>query len=138
VADTPIRDTFYRQAESRISLLTLALGALVAVPVAVFHGWPWGLGILIGAGLAWLNFRWLQQGLDALTTAATAESGNEKVHVPVAAYAKALLRYGLIALMVYVIFRYLHVPALSMICGLGALGAATVLVSVHSIVRSTD
>jgi ATP synthase I chain len=138
VADTPIPETFYRQSENRISLLTLVLGTLVAIPVAVFHSGPWGLGILIGAALAWLNFRWLQQGLDALTSAATAQSGNEKVHVPVASYGKTLFRYGLIALIVYVIFRYLHVPALSMICGLCALGAATVLVSVHSILRSTD
>jgi len=138
VADTPIADTFYRRSESQISLLTLVLGALVAIPVAVFHDWPWGLGILIGAALAWLNFRWLKQGLDALTAAAIAQSGDEKVHVPIAAYLKALFRYGLIALMVYVSFRYLHVPALSIICGLCALGAATLLVSVHSILRSTD
>jgi len=32
-------------------------------------------------------------------------------------YFKALFRYGLIALAVYVIFKYLNVPILSMICG---------------------
>jgi hypothetical protein len=138
VATSPIPETFYRQSESRISLLTLLLGALVAAPVAYFHNRPWGLGILIGSVLAWLNFRWLKQGLDALTTAATAQHGKEKVHMPIAAYFKALFRYALIALIIYVIFKYLHVPALSMVCGLCALGAATLLVSVHSILRSTD
>jgi hypothetical protein len=131
-------DTFYRQSESRISLLTLALGGLVAAPVAGFHGWRWGLGIFIGAALAWLNFRWLKQGLDALAIAATAQSGSQKVHLPIDGYFKALFRYALIALIVYVIFRYLHVPALSMVCGLCALGAATILVSLHSIFRSVD
>ena len=131
-------DTLYRESESRISLLTLLLGALVAAPVAALHSWQWGLGILIGAALAWLNFRWLKQGLDALTTVATAQRGNKSVRVPVSAYFKALFRYALIALIIYVIFKYLHVPALSMICGLCALGAATILVSVHSILRSTD
>jgi hypothetical protein len=138
VLHTPSPDTLYRQSESRISLLTLLLGALVAAPVAFFHNWPWGLGILIGSALAWLNFRWLKQGLDALTAAATAQFGHEKAHVPIAAYFKALFRYALIALIIYVIFKYLHVPALSMVCGLCALGAATLLVSVHSILRSTD
>lgn len=138
MTDTPIPAAFYHQSESRISLLTLVLGALVAVPVAALYHWRWGLGIFIGATLAWLNFRWLKQGLDALTTAATAQHGNEKVHVPLAAYGKAAFRYALIALSIYVIFKYLHVPAVSMVCGLCALGAATILVSVHSILRSVD
>lgn len=138
MTDSPIPDTFYRQSESWISLLTLIIGFLVAIPVAVFHTLIWGLGIAIGAALAWLNFRWLKQGLDALTLAATAQHGSETVRVPIASYFKAVFRYALIALSIYVIFRYLHVPALSMVFGLCALGAATILVSVHSILRSTD
>ena len=138
MSDVLISDTFYRQSESRISWLTLALGLLAALPVAVFYSPVWGLGIFIGSALAWLNFRWLKQGLDALTAAATAQQSNEKVSVPIATYFKALFRYALIALCIYVIFKYLHVPALSMVCGLCALGAATILVSVHSILRSVD
>ena len=131
-------DTLYRESESRIALLTLALGVAAAIPVAALRSWQWGLGILIGAALAWFNFRWLQQGLDALATAASAQQNNKKVSVPRAVYGKALFRYALIALCIYVIFRYLHVPALSMVCGLCALGAAALVVSVHSIVRATD
>lgn len=138
MTESPISDSFYRQSESRISLLTLIIGLLVAIPVAVFHNWLWGLGIVIGAALAWLNFRWLKQGLDALTLAATAQQGSATVHVPIVSYFKAVFRYALIALSIYVIFKYLHVPALSMVFGLCALGAATILVSVHSILRSTD
>jgi len=138
VSSNSIPDSFYRQSESRISRLTLLLGVLVAGPIAALHHWQWALGILIGSTLAWLNFRWLKQGLDALTTAATNQHGNEKVSIPIATYFKALFRYALIALIIYVIFNYLHVPALSMVCGLCALGAATILVSVHSILRSTD
>ena len=138
MTDTPIPDAFYRQSEARISLLTLVIGILVAVPVAVLRSVPWGVGVLIGSVLAWLNFRWLKQGLDALTVAASAQLNQEQVRVPVATYFKALFRYALIALSIYVIFKYLHVPALSMVCGLCALGAATILVSVHSILRSVD
>ena len=135
---TPISDSFYQQSESRISLLTLLIGVIVAIPTAAFHSILWGLGIFIGAALAWLNFRWLKQGLDALTLASTAQHGNAKAQVPLIAYFKAAFRYALIALTIYVIFKYLHVPALSMVCGLCALGAATILVSVHSILRSVD
>jgi len=116
----------------------LLLGALAALPVGYFHGWRWGSGILIGAALAWLNFRWLKQGLDALTEAATAQAERPKAKVPVGIYFRAVFRYVLIALTVYVIFKYLHVPVLSMIFGLCSLGAATMAVSVHEILQPAD
>ena len=135
---TPIDDSAYRRSESHISQFTLLLGALAAIPVAYFHGWRWGLGIFVGAALAWFNFRWLKQGLDALVAASTAQANQKKVEVPIVTYFKALFRYGLIALAVYVIFKYLNVPVLSMVLGLCALGAAAIVVSVHSILRPTD
>ncbi|HXY01775.1 MAG TPA: ATP synthase subunit I [Candidatus Limnocylindrales bacterium] len=126
------------KSERRISWLTLLLGVLAALPVAYIYGLRWGAGILIGAILAWLNFRWLKEGADALTEAATAQASQGKVRVPVGAYFRALFRYGLIALSVYVIFKYLNVPVLSMILGLCALGAAAFAVSVHEILRPQD
>jgi len=136
--DSLSAESRYRQSESRISHLTLLLGALVALPVAYFHGLPWGAGIFIGAVLAWFNFRWLKQGLDVLSDAATAQAHQMKAVLPLATYFKAFFRYGLIALAVYVIFRYLNVPVLSMVLGLCALGAATMVVSVHSILHPPD
>jgi len=133
-SSAPADPLTYNHDESRISRLTLVIGALAAVPVAYFHGWHWGFGILTGSVLAWLNFHWLKQGLDAFTEAATAQSSQKNARVHVLTYFKALFRYGLIALAVYVIFRSLNVPVLSMVLGLCALGAATFVVSVHSIV----
>ena len=131
-------DYLYRKTESRISHLTLVFGALAAIPVAYLHNWRWAAGLFIGAFLAWCNFRWLKQGANALTSAATAQAQRKKVRVPLATYFTALFRYGLIALAVYVIFKYLNVPVLSMVVGLCALGAATIVVSVHSILRPSD
>lgn len=128
----------YLRSESRISFLTLLLGVLAGLPVGHFRGWRWGLGIFIGAILAWIDFRWLTQGVDALAGAATAQADQPKARAPLLTYFKALLRYGLIALCVYVIFRYLSVPVLSMIFGLCALGAATIAVSVHELLQSPD
>lgn len=159
----------YRQSETRISQLTLVCGVVGAVLMAVFYQPRWGAGVLIGSLLAWLNFRWLKQGLDALTgtMAAQAErSGRSEIEdarlasklsasgspshqentetpkrkgeLPVAAYFKAVFRYALMALIVYVIFKYLKVPALSMVFGLCALGAATLAVSVHEIFRPQE
>jgi hypothetical protein len=125
----------FRLSESLISHLTLVIGLLAAIPVAYFYSPRSGAGILIGSILAWLNFRWLKQGLDVLTAAIAAR---QKGKVPISTYFKAMFRYGLIALAAYVIFKYLNVPVLSMILGLCALGAATMVVSVYEILRPQD
>jgi small-conductance mechanosensitive channel len=138
MANPPADGLLYLRSERWISWLTLCFGAAAAALVWLRYGWRWGGGIFIGAVLAWLNFRWLRQGLDALTTASATQANLKTVRVPVLTYLKAAFRYGLIALAVYVIFRYLNVPILSMVLGLCALGAATIAVSVREILHPTD
>jgi small-conductance mechanosensitive channel len=124
--------------ESRISVLTLLFGWAAALLVAVLRDRRWGAGLAIGAALAWLNFRWLGRGLDALLTASTAQAEREKAVVPLGSYFVVALRYGLIAFAVYVIFEYLKVPVLSMVVGLCSLGAATIAASVYEILHPVD
>jgi hypothetical protein len=124
--------------EQRIAWLTLLIGFLAALLVAVLRNRLWGAGLAVGAALAWLNFRWLRRGLDALVTASTAQAGKEKPVLPVLTYFAVLFRYGLIALAVYVIFEYLRVPLVSMVVGLCALGAATIAASVYEILHPAD
>jgi hypothetical protein len=119
--------------ERRISWLTLLIGFLAALSVALLSNRLWGLGLGIGALLAWLNFRWLRRGLDVLVIASTAQAGKEKPVVPLLSYFVMAFRYGLIALAVYVIFIYLRVPLVSMVVGLCALGAAAIAASVYEI-----
>ena len=85
--------------------------------------------------LAWVNFRWLRQGMDALVEAATAQAGAEKPRVPIGSYFRAVFRYALLALCVYAIFKFLRVPLASMIVGMCALGAAAIVASVYEVVR---
>ena len=125
-------------AEQRISWLTLLIGFLAALLVAVLRDRLWGAGLAIGAALGWLNFRWLRRGLDALVTVSTAQAGKEKPAVPLLTYFAVAFRYGLIALAVYVIFEYLRVPLVSMVVGLCALGAATIAASVYEILHPAD
>ncbi|GAC1616343.1 MAG: hypothetical protein NVS9B13_01630 [Candidatus Acidiferrum sp.] len=128
----------YDLTEQRIAWLTICFGLLAAVPVAVFYQRRWALGLLVGAVLAWLNFRWLKRGLDALATAAAAQSDAANPRVPLGTYFAMIFRYGLIALTVYVIFIYLKVPVLSMIAGLCSLGAATVAASLYEILQPSN
>ena len=122
--------------ERRIAWLTLALGFLAAGAVATAtRNWSWAAGLAIGTVLAWFNFRWLRQGMDALVVTATAQAGSEKPRVPIGTYFRAVFRYALLALCVYAIFKFLRVPLASMLLGMCALGAAAIAGSVYEVVR---
>ncbi len=123
------------QTEGRIAWLILLTGALAGTTAAVLHNMLWATGLMIGAMLAWFNFRWLRQGMDALATASQAQSGLARPRVPIGAYFRVLFRYALIALSVYVIFKILKVPLASIVVGLCALGPAAVAASVYEIAR---
>jgi small-conductance mechanosensitive channel len=119
--------------EQRIAWLTLAFGAVGGAAAALSHAWSWAAGLVIGAALAWFNFRWLRHGVDALVLASAAQAGAEKRQLPPWNYGKAAFRYVLIGLAIYVIFEFLKIPFASMVLGLCALGAATTAASVYEI-----
>jgi hypothetical protein len=124
--------------ERRISWLTLLFGLIAGFLVVLFRDRLWGLGLAIGAALAWLNFRWLGRGLDALVLAFAAQAGAARPRVPFAAYFLAVFRYALLGFAVYVIFKFLKVPLVSMIVGWCALGAAALAASVYEILRPAE
>jgi len=123
------------ETERRIAWLTVVFG--VVASAAAFAGSRlWAAGLLIGAVLAWLNFRWLRRGLDALVAASAAQAGVERPRVPLSTYFAAVFRYGLIALAVYVIFKILRIPLASMVVGMCALAAAAIAASVYELWHS--
>jgi small-conductance mechanosensitive channel len=119
--------------ERRIAWLTLVIGAVAAGVTGISYRWIWAAGLLIGSVLAWFNFRWLRRGMDALVAASTAQADAAQSRVLVGTYFRALFRYGLIAITVYVIFRALGIPIVSMVLGLLALGAAAIVASVYEV-----
>jgi small-conductance mechanosensitive channel len=131
--ESPARCSQATVTEKRIAWLTLAVGAAAAVFTGFAYRWSWATGLMIGALLAWCNFRWLARGMDALVAASAAQAETARPRVPVGAYFRALFRYALIAFSVYAIFRFLGVPLVSMVLGLFALGAATVAASLYEV-----
>jgi hypothetical protein len=119
--------------ESRIAWLTLVIGAAAAFASLALQRWRWAAGLAIGAILAWLNFCWLRRGLDALVVASTAQKDAEHPRVPIGTYFRAAFRYALIALIAYVIFKFLGIPLVSMVLGFCALGVATIAASVYEV-----
>jgi ATP synthase I chain len=132
---SPAAAAGFARTEQRIAWLTLVLGGATAIIVAILRHPAWAKGLAIGTVLAWLNFRWLKRGLDALVAVSTAQEGFAKPQIPVGTWFRLMFRYGLIAFCVYVIFEVLKVPLASMVVGLCALGAATITASVYEILR---
>jgi len=114
-------ESYYAVAERRIEYVTLAIGAVAAVAAVVFWNVRAGAGLAVGAILGWLNYRWLKQGVGALTALAKAQQGAAKVRVPRSVYFKFIGRYVLLILVAYVILTRLRVPVESLLAGFGAL-----------------
>jgi uncharacterized membrane protein YvlD (DUF360 family) len=121
--------------EQLIGWLIPIIGLGAAAIVVVYHHRDWATGIAAGSALAWLNFRWLAQGLDALVVDSTAQIGSQKPQVSIVTYFLAAFRYALIALCVYGIFKFLSIPLVSLLLGLCSLGAATIAASIYEIAK---
>ena len=132
----PVDPGPYHLAEQRIAQLTLVLGAVASAGACLLFSIRVGTGVLIGAFLAWLNFRWLKNGLDAVVRVSTAQADSAKAHLPVSSLIGLFGRYSLIAASVCAIFIFFRIPVLSMLVGLCALGAATTVASLYEIFRS--
>ncbi len=133
----------------RIAWITLGFGFAGAAVALAMHRPDWAKGIACGTALGWLNFRWLKRGILAMISSvapaepiAASSDGPEAVENKpntggsrAPTYLLLLFRYVLLALGVYVIFNYLHVPLVSIGLGLCALGAATIAASVWEVAK---
>lgn len=117
-------NAYYAAAERRIEYVTLGIGAAGAVAAIIFWGVRGAAGVSVGAVLAWLNYRWLKQGVGALAGLAKAQEGAAKVRVPRSVYFKFIGRYVLLIVVAYVILTRFEVPAASLLAGFGALVVA--------------
>jgi len=95
-------DDFYSGAYARIVRFMLALGIVATVAVLVRFGLAVAAGFVVGCAIAFVNFHWLKRVVSALAdrAAATGERPSSKGVV-----LRFLLRYFLIALGAYAIFK---------------------------------
>jgi ATP synthase I chain len=119
----------------RLGWLTLVVGLCAAVIVALCGRAGMGAGVAIGTLLAWLNYRWLKLGVDALVVSATEGDGPASSRVPLGTYLKFAGRYLLIGLAVYASVLVLKIPLLGLIYGLLALGAAGFIEGIYELIR---
>jgi small-conductance mechanosensitive channel len=124
--------------ERRIGQYTLVLGCAASVIASYHFSLRMGAGLLIGALLAWVNFRWLERAMDAVTRASMAQENSPEARVPISGYFGLFARYALIAVVVYVTFSVFRIPVLSMVVGLCALGAAAILATLIEVLSSSS
>ena len=118
----------------RILWLTPTIGIAASAAALLLRRVDWAGGLLAGAALAWLNFRWLGRGLRSFLDTVAGTANLAERPGTARTYFTALFRYALIGISVYVIFVYLHFPLVSIMAGLCALGAATLTASLWEVV----
>lgn len=124
--------------ERRIAQFTLLLGCTASILAIFLYSLRVGAGLLIGALLAWGNFRWLEHAMDSITRASTAQANSPEARVPISSYFGLFVRYALIAVLVYAIFLMFRIPLISMVVGLCALGAAAVVATLIEVLSPSS
>jgi hypothetical protein len=128
----------HERTEQRIAWLTLACGLVGSAIAWFFFSSTVAMGVLVGAVLAWFNFRWLRRGMDALVDVSGDPASPRPKQAQLAAALRAAGRYALLGLSIYAIFKVFSVPVISMVVGLCALGAAATAASLYEILHSAE
>ena len=105
----------------RILLIMAALGILGGIAGFAFSSLRFGLGILVGTALAFVNYYWLKISLRKIFSAA--QTGER----PRMLAGKYFLRYVILAAVIAVIYAADLLPIVAVIAGLGAFAFAVVI-----------
>jgi hypothetical protein len=119
----------------RIYLWIAWLGAVASLALLFWKGWRTSLGFAVGAGVAGLNFHWIKGAADALMAKFTSQPDPQP---PKRVAAKFILRYALIAIAGYVIFKYLRVSAAAFLGGLLVVAAAIMAEMIYELSLGTS
>jgi ATP synthase I subunit len=125
---------FYSRALDRIrrTMLVVGISALIALWLAA--GWRIGLGFLLGAVVAYLNFYWLKKivaGLGELTN----PSGTIARHAVVRRF---MLRFFLMAVVAFAILTVSRESLYGFFAGLFLPVAAILCEAVYEVIRVVD
>jgi hypothetical protein len=105
----------------RIYWWIVGIGAAGTVVLLIWKGWRESLGFAAGAGLAGLNFHWIKGAADTLMAKFTSQPDP---HPPKLVAVRFVLRYALIGVAGYGIFKYLRVSLTAFLGGLLVVAAA--------------
>ncbi len=112
-------DREYQIVVRRITRIIATLGGVGVAAAFLAGGWSWAAGFALGGAASWLSFRWLKQLVGSLGVD----------NPPGSLALKAVLRYGMIGGVVYVIVKYTVVNLRAAVAGL-LLSTAAVIVEI--------
>lgn len=108
------------RASGRIVQLSVGVSLAGALVYFIARGWRGGAGFLLGAAIAYVNFRWLRRMVDSL-----GENAPRKRPAWMAVLLG--LRYLLFGLIAYAILRFSEISVTATLAGLFAPAAAVIL-----------
>jgi hypothetical protein len=126
-------DAFYVSAYRRIVIFMVVLFPVIAALLWTFLNGRVGLSFFIGGIIAIFNFLWLKRLVNAFADRVIA-SGNPRSRGGLAS--RFLLRYGLVALASYVIFKSSHLSLAGLFAGLTLPAGAILCEAAYQIYRS--
>jgi hypothetical protein len=95
-------DLLYARAIPRMLRIMLVLGVLLLGPVLWFYGWAGAIGVAAGSAVSYINFRTLIRGVEALGDRIVNRQSKERGWAIVLRF---LVRYGLVGIVAYAIFK---------------------------------
>jgi len=121
---------FLAGVEPRILRTTLLLGIIGAAAFGLWRGMGWATGFAIGAALSALSFQWMKSAVDALAESVILAGSSDELprgdkRGSGGAVVRFVLRYALIGIVGYVIFRSSVVSLVAFFAGLFVAIAAT-------------
>lgn len=111
-------DGYYADFEKRIAVITTLLGTAVFLASSVFISAAFAVSFLAGALVSHWNFAWMKQGVDLLVTTLHGGDNSAARRSQQRVIFKYLLRYALIGIFLYVIFRFRFFDVRAAACGL--------------------
>jgi hypothetical protein len=122
-------EQFYAGAYSRILRLMVVIALLFTVGLWVVSGYRLALGFALGCAIAGLNFYWLKRAVSAFADRVTQAAEGEKRSRGAAT--RFVLRYALIGVLAYVIFKSSVVSLSGLLAGLFLPVAAILLEAIY-------
>ena len=119
---------FYEGAYARIVRFMLVTAAVATAALWLGYGWRFGAAFALGCGLALLNFHWLKRVVAALADPAISTGEKQGTSGLVLRF---LLRYLLVALAAYAIFRGSLLNVYGLLAGLFLPVAAIILEALY-------
>lgn len=101
-AENPKLEAFYSGAIPRLLRFMLIAAAALLWPAYRVYGWKGMIGFAVGSAVSYINFHVLVRGVESLADRIANRHSREKGRVIVLRF---LLRYGLVALIAYAIFK---------------------------------